>query len=72
MFEIDDNIKKISSNLDQCLDNLECSKNNDKILKDLNNDLDKIISKLVKDMENRLNNNENTNKNENFINLENV
>ena len=41
----------IDSNLEQCINNSENSKSNNKILKDLNKTLDNIINKLVKSID---------------------
>lgn len=51
MHEMDLNIKTIDSNLEQCINNSENSKTNNKLLKDLNKNLDNIINKLVKSLD---------------------
>lgn len=51
MHEMDLNIKTIDNNLEQCLNNSENSKANNKLLKDLNKNLDNIINKLVKSLD---------------------
>ena len=51
MHEMDLNIKTIDNNLEQCINNSENSKINNKLLKDLNKNLDSIINKLVKSLD---------------------
>ena len=51
MNEIDNNIKLMDSNLEQCINNSENNKTNNKVLKDLNKNLDNIINKLVKSID---------------------
>lgn len=51
MHEMDLNIKTIDNNLEQCINNSENSKANNKMLKDLNKNLDSIINKLVKSLD---------------------
>jgi hypothetical protein len=51
MHNIDDDIKTIDGSLEQCINNSESNKSNNKVLKELNKNLDNIINKLVKSMD---------------------
>ena len=51
MHNIDHDIKTIDGSLEQCINNSESNKPNNRVLKELNKNLDNIINKLVKSMD---------------------